>query len=65
MNVKAILIALTISVTACCAAELTSPPQSLELDAFYKKHVDAGGIPVIASERVADAALFRAAEVRQ
>lgn len=34
------------------------PPASLGLDAFYRKHVDAGGIPVVGSEKVSDAALL-------
>lgn len=33
-------------------------PESLELDPFYKKYVDANGIPVVSSERVPDAALL-------
>ena len=33
-------------------------PESLGLDPFYKKYVDANGIPVVSSERVPDAALL-------
>ncbi len=33
-------------------------PASLELDPFYRKYVDAGGIPVVSSEQVPDAALL-------
>ena len=44
-------------------ARVTTPPASLQADPFYRKHVDCGGIPILASERVADAALRRAAEI--
>ena len=33
-------------------------PEALGLDPFYKKYVDANGIPVVSSERVPDAALL-------
>ena len=33
-------------------------PESMGLDPFYKKYVDANGIPVVSSERVPDAALL-------
>jgi hypothetical protein len=33
-------------------------PEELGLDPFYKKYVDANGIPVVSSERVPDAALL-------
>lgn len=36
------------------------PPAALGLDPFYKKHLDAGGLPVIGSEKVMDAALQEA-----
>jgi hypothetical protein len=35
-------------------------PASLGAYPFYKKYIDAGGIPVISSEKVSDAALYRA-----
>jgi len=42
-----------------------APPKELverlQLDAFYKKHVSAGGLPVISSEKVNDFALLEAA----
>ena len=45
--------------------EVTAPPASvrdrLTLDPFYTKHVSAGGLPVVASNAVSDAALFEAA----
>ncbi len=37
--------------------EVTSPPASLGLDPFYKKYIDANGIPVISSDKVPDEAL--------
>ena len=39
---------------------VTKPPQSLNLDPFYKKYLDANGIPVISSWRVPDSALIQA-----
>ena len=38
-------------------------PAELGLNPFYKKYVDAGGIPVVASERVPDAALVVARDI--
>lgn len=37
--------------------------KDLGLSAFYKKHVNAGGIPVLGSGRVSDAALLEAADI--
>jgi hypothetical protein len=45
------------------AAKITAPPKSLALDPFYRKSLDAGGIPVTASGRVPDAALFAARDI--
>lgn len=42
---------------------VTAPPTSLNLDPFYEKHLDAGGIPVVSSGSVADHALVRAGEL--
>jgi hypothetical protein len=42
---------------------LPGPPRAFALDPFYRKYVDADGIPVVASERVSDRALFAAREV--
>ena len=36
---------------------LLAPPVALKLDGFYRKHLDAGGLPIISSENVMDAAL--------
>lgn len=49
------LIALT-----SCAAGPSAPPAPLEIDPFYTQYVDAGGIPIVASGRVADQALVDA-----
>jgi hypothetical protein len=37
-----------------------APPAALELAPFYKKYVDAGGLPVVSSEKVPDQALLEA-----
>lgn len=42
------------------ASEVTAPPASLGLNSFYKKYVDASGIPIISSGDVADQALLNA-----
>lgn len=44
-------------------AAIATPPPVLRLDPFYGKYVDAGGIAVIASPRVPDAALTRARDI--
>jgi hypothetical protein len=44
---------------------VTSPPAALELDPFYKKYVDAHGIPVVTSDKVPDAALLMARDIVQ
>ena len=41
----------TLDIPACV---VTSPPDSLKLDKFYKKYVDVNGIPLISSWRVPD-----------
>ena len=41
--------------------EVTYPPAELNVDPFYKKCVSAGGLPVLASEKVNDYALKEAA----
>jgi len=43
--------------------KVTSVPESLHCHDFYKKYVDADGIPVISSERVRDEALLTAREI--
>lgn len=39
-------------------AMIAPPPASLALDTFYKKHIDAIGIPLVSSNKVPDAALL-------
>lgn len=41
-------------------ASITEPPSSLGLDPYYKKYLDASGIPVVAAAEVDDRALFKA-----
>ena len=43
-----------------CATIAGAPPARLAADPFYRKHVDAAGIPILSSARVPDAALFAA-----
>ncbi|WP_437736166.1 hypothetical protein [Sorangium sp. So ce1335] len=45
-----------------CAGVSEVPPE-LGLDPFYKKYVDASGIPIVSSEKPPDAALLRACSV--
>lgn len=52
----------TIEIKAA-SEELPIPPASYELDLFYKKYVDALGIPVISSEKVPDEAIYKAQEL--
>src|SRR5687768_509555 len=42
-----------------------APPAELGLDPFYKKYVDAQGIPVVSSEKTPDAALLMARDIVQ
>jgi hypothetical protein len=44
-------------------AQLLPVPESLGVSPFYKKYVDALGIPVVASEKVPDAALLVARDI--
>ena len=44
---------------------VTPPPPELGLDPFYKKYVDAQGIPVVSSEKTPDAALLMARDIVQ
>ncbi|XYH96574.1 hypothetical protein ACMHYB_53815 [Sorangium sp. So ce1128] len=44
-------------------ASVSEVPSELGLDPFYKKYVDATGIPVVSSEKTPDAALLRACSV--
>src|SRR6185436_1916985 len=42
---------------------VVAPPAELELDPFYKKYVNADGIPVVSSELVRDDALLLARDI--
>lgn len=42
---------------------ITPPPASLNLDKFYEKYLDANGIPIVSSWRVADSVLYKAWEI--
>ncbi|MFN7130502.1 MAG: hypothetical protein ACK4N5_00370 [Myxococcales bacterium] len=45
------------------ATKLSPPPPGLGLHPFYKKYVDAGGIPILSSEWVPDEALHETARI--
>ena len=45
------------------SAVISAPADSLRVDPFYKKYVDAEGIPVLSSEKVPDAALLVARDI--
>lgn len=47
-------------VLAACTGGAMAPPPALGLDPFYTRYVDAGGIPVVSSGRVAGASLSTA-----
>jgi hypothetical protein len=47
------------------AFSVTAPPPELGLDPFYKKYVDAHGIPIVTSAKVPDAALLMARDIVQ
>ena len=49
--------------TAAPNRQLPPPPASLELDPYYRKYLDAGGIPVVASSDVADVHLYHARDI--
>ena len=43
--------------------QVAPPPKSIQTDIFYKKYVDANGLPVLSSEKVSDQALLEAAKL--
>ena len=49
--------------TAAPARRLPPPPASLDLDPYYRKYLDAGGIPVVASSDVDDQHLYHARDI--
>jgi hypothetical protein len=42
---------------------VTAPPDSLKISSFYKKYINANGIPIVSSWRVPDSALYKAYEI--
>ena len=50
-------------ITDYTKASIATVPESLGLNPFYKKYTDAMGIPVVASEKVPDAALLVARDI--
>lgn len=58
-----ILLSSVALIAGACAAALPPPPAGLGLDPFYTKYVEADGIPIVASSRVADEALFDARDM--
>jgi len=45
------------------SSEVKAPPPSLGLNSFYKKYLDASGIPIVSSDKVDDQALIRARDI--
>lgn len=68
-KVQLLLITVVLSISSVFAQQpdeaytIVSPPQDLELDAFYKKYVDVNGIHIISSHRVPDSAFVKACEI--
>lgn len=58
-----ILLSSVALIAGACAAALPPSPAGLGLDPFYTKYVEADGIPIVASSRVADEALFDARDM--
>lgn len=52
-----------IRITQEYTTSVTAVPQSLHLDPFYKKYIDADGIPVVSSENVHNEALLKAKDI--
>ncbi|MEO8771966.1 MAG: hypothetical protein ABI402_17850 [Ferruginibacter sp.] len=68
---RLIVLSLVLTIASCkksndsntTTSEVTAPPASLALDPFYKKYVDASGIPIVSSENVDDQALLNARSI--
>jgi len=45
------------------SVKVSSVPRSFRFDSFYKKYIDANGVPVISSDKVPDAALLQARKI--
>jgi len=43
--------------------KVTAPPESLKVGSFYKKYLDCGGLAIVSSDKVSDAAFFKLAEI--
>ncbi len=52
-----------VALLAGCSTSALAPPQTLGLNPFYAKYVDAGGIPVASSRHVPDEVLVRARDM--
>ncbi|MDC7683447.1 glycoside hydrolase [Asticcacaulis sp. BYS171W] len=63
MNLKGILLAAALVATPAVAANIGQPPTALKLDPFYRKYLNAGGIPVIGSDKVPDTAMWAARDI--
>ncbi len=62
------LLALAVSTIAAApdryaTAMIGPPPAALKLDPFYTRHIDGGGIPIVASAKVPDDALLFARDI--
>ena len=53
----------TVPETPATSQQVAPPPASLDLDPYYRKYLDAAGIPVIASADVDDAELYHARDI--
>ena len=56
-----LLVVLWQSPTSADDVRIAAPPAELKVDPFHKKYIDAGGYPIVASEKVNDFALKEAA----
>lgn len=59
----AALLAGCVAGTSASQAPVGPPPPALRLDPFYSRHVDAGGVPVVASHQVPAEALLIARDI--
>ncbi len=71
MKISVFVLSVVMLLTAGCSKKgsggagetspkITAPPAFLGLDGFYKKYIDAEGIPIVSSDKVSDEALRRA-----
>lgn len=52
-----------IRLTELNSDKVTAIPESLHLNPFYKKYIDADGMPIVSSHQVSDKALYKAREI--